>query len=120
MDNKELLIHVLTKELGIGVGAATDLATECTPEQLEAVREYLQGVSYADKKYRIDNWDKYTLMMMTAFKSASRPKKPVKAPVEATTLSSPVYYRQNPPAVVKASREVKEASMAKIKEFLHG
>lgn len=109
MTNKERLVHVLTKELGIGRGVASDVADACTPEQLQAVTDYLYSVSQGPTKHYIDNWDKYIIMMMTAFKTAE---------VRGSKPTQKTTKKQLPPPPVKASPEVKEASMDSIRSFL--
>jgi len=107
--SKEILLKVLTKELGLGLGLASDIADECTPSQLEAVTEYLQAVSRSPHKQRIDNFDKYAVMMMTAFKTAAMGGQA--KPVERG--------RYSVKAPVGVSPAVKQASMDRIREFLN-
>lgn len=105
---KQLLVRVLVKEIGIGDGLANDIADACTPEQLEAVTDYIRTVKKGKTAHYIDNWEKYTIMMMTAFKAASITDKP----------KYEGYKPPNKKTPLKATQAVKQASMDEIREFL--
>lgn len=75
---KETLQNVLHRELRLSEGMSRAIADACSPEQLEGCIEFLQ--SRIKCKGRIDNWDKYALMMSNYFNLQDEVRQPHKKP----------------------------------------